>query len=152
MDSRGDQRPFRVPAVLNTRSSSARTSNVKRRTETLRSLCQRYGVLKVREQSVGPWSPLRVCAVERRRFPVGASPTRQLLQPEATGAVMEVTKWLKTIVFSWLQRLCRGRRQYRILLHFSFWISAFGVAARIVAFLSICDRNDLRRSDRVLLD
>src|SRR5882724_7348814 len=39
--------------------------------------------------------PLRVCAVTRRRFPVGASRTRQLLQPEATGAVMEATKWLK---------------------------------------------------------
>jgi len=26
---------------------------------------------------------------------VGASPTRQPLQPEAIGAVMEVTKWLK---------------------------------------------------------
>ena len=26
---------------------------------------------------------------------MGASPTRQPLQPEATGAVMEVTKWLK---------------------------------------------------------
>src|SRR5262245_41487630 len=38
---------------------------------------------------------LRVCAVTRRRSPVGASPTRQALQPEATGAVMEVTKWLK---------------------------------------------------------
>src|SRR4029077_2734333 len=37
----------------------------------------------------------RVCAVTRRRFPVGASPTRQPLQPEATGAVMEATKWLK---------------------------------------------------------
>src|SRR6201984_859533 len=35
------------------------------------------------------------CAVIRRRFPVGASPTRQTLQPEATGAAMEVTKWLK---------------------------------------------------------
>src|SRR5258707_7910496 len=35
------------------------------------------------------------CAVRRRRFPVGASPTRQTLQPEATGAAMEVTKWLK---------------------------------------------------------
>ena len=34
-------------------------------------------------------------AVQRRRFPVGASPTRQSLQPEAIGAVMEVTKWLK---------------------------------------------------------
>ena len=38
---------------------------------------------------------LLACAVKRRRFPVGASPTRQPLQPEATGAVMEVTKWLK---------------------------------------------------------
>ena len=37
----------------------------------------------------------RVCAVTRRRFPVGASLTRQPLQPEATGAAMEVTKWLK---------------------------------------------------------
>ena len=26
---------------------------------------------------------------------MGANPTRQPLQPEATGAVMEVTKWLK---------------------------------------------------------
>ena len=33
-------------------------------------------------------SPVRVCAVERRRFPVGVSLTRQPLQPEATGAVM----------------------------------------------------------------
>jgi hypothetical protein len=39
-----------------------------------------------------------VCAVIRRRFPVGASPTRQPLQPEATGAVMEATKWLKPSV------------------------------------------------------
>src|SRR4029077_4859738 len=35
------------------------------------------------------------CAVTRRRFPVGANPTRQPLQPEATGAAVEVTKWLK---------------------------------------------------------
>src|SRR5687768_1471640 len=42
--------------------------------------------------------PLWVCAVERRRFPVGARPTRQPLQPEATGAVMEATKWLKPLV------------------------------------------------------
>ena len=33
--------------------------------------------------------PVGVCAVKRRRFPVGASPARQPLQPEATGAVME---------------------------------------------------------------
>src|SRR6516162_5384462 len=39
--------------------------------------------------------PLLACAVQRRRFPVGARPTRQPLQPEAIGAVMEVTKWLK---------------------------------------------------------
>jgi hypothetical protein len=39
-----------------------------------------------------------VCAVRRRRFPVGESPTRQPLQPEATGAVMEETKWLKPSV------------------------------------------------------
>jgi len=37
----------------------------------------------------------RVCAVQRRRFPVGKSPTRQVLQPEATGATVEVTKRLK---------------------------------------------------------
>jgi hypothetical protein len=35
------------------------------------------------------------CAVQRRRFPVGENPTRQPLQPEAIGAVMEATKWLK---------------------------------------------------------
>ena len=35
------------------------------------------------------------CAVTRRRFPVGASPTRRSLQPEATGAGMEETKCLK---------------------------------------------------------
>ena len=40
-------------------------------------------------------SPLLACAVKRRRFPVGVNPTRRPLQPEATGAVMEVTKWLK---------------------------------------------------------
>src|ERR1700736_5821450 len=39
--------------------------------------------------------PLWVCAVTRRRFPVGASPTRRTLQPEATGAGMEETKCLK---------------------------------------------------------
>ena len=51
------------------------------------------------------------CAVERRRFPVGANPTRQPLQPEATGAVMEVTKWLKpsdsVSRFTVTARVCR---------------------------------------------
>src|SRR5436190_15564258 len=36
-----------------------------------------------------------VCTVKRRRFPVGASPTRRPLQPEATEAGMEGTKCLK---------------------------------------------------------
>src|SRR5271167_3949146 len=36
-----------------------------------------------------------MCAVTRRRFPVGVRPTRRSLQPEATGAGMEVTKCLK---------------------------------------------------------
>src|ERR1700737_2759643 len=40
-------------------------------------------------------SLLLACAVKRRRFPVGASPARQSLQPEAIGAVMEGPKWLK---------------------------------------------------------
>ena len=43
--------------------------------------------------------PLFACPVRRRRFPVGASPTRRTLQPEATGAVMEATKWLKPSVW-----------------------------------------------------
>jgi hypothetical protein len=43
----------------------------------------------------GAECPLLPCAVRRRRFPVGANPTRRTLQPEATGAAMEVTKWLK---------------------------------------------------------
>jgi hypothetical protein len=43
--------------------------------------------------------PLCVCAVLRRRFSVGANPTRQFsLQPVVIGAVMEVTKWLKPLV------------------------------------------------------
>jgi len=33
----------------------------------------------------------------RRRFPVGESPTRRTLQPEATGAGMEETKCLKPL-------------------------------------------------------
>jgi len=39
-----------------------------------------------------------VCAVKRRRVPAGKNPTGQPLQPEATGAVMEETNWLKTSV------------------------------------------------------
>jgi hypothetical protein len=42
---------------------------------------------------------------------VGVSPTRQPLQPGATGAVMEVTKWLKPLVsvsrYTVTARVCR---------------------------------------------
>ena len=46
---------------------------------------------------LGEWGQMTgwVCAVRRRRFPVGERPTRRPLQPEAIGAVMELTKWLK---------------------------------------------------------
>src|SRR5712664_2926800 len=55
------------------------------------------GRYHARAKRVRPGSacPFGVCAVQRRRFPVGANPIRQPLQPEAIGAVMEVTKWLK---------------------------------------------------------
>src|ERR1022692_2927208 len=55
------------------------------------------------------------CAVKRRRFPVGANPTRQPLQPEATGAAMEVTKWLKPSDimsrYTVTARVCRTKRE-----------------------------------------
>ena len=73
-------------------------------TEYVRSLCR---VTLADATDVASW----VCAVKRRRFPVGASPTRQPLQPEATGAVMEVTKWLKPPVsvsrYTVTARVCR---------------------------------------------
>ena len=55
------------------------------------------------------------CAVQRRRFPVGASPTRQPLQPEATGAAMEETKWLKPSTakrMKWMGYLSRATRKH----------------------------------------
>ena len=45
---------------------------------------------------------------------MGASPTRQPLQPEAIAAVMAVTKWLKPLISSvtnWWQRVCAGRKR-----------------------------------------
>src|SRR6202158_4256840 len=59
-----------------------------------------FGACHGRKSAVGPVAslseqPLLACAVQRRRFPVGASPTRQPLQPEAIGAVIEGTKWLQ---------------------------------------------------------
>jgi hypothetical protein len=59
----------------------------------------------------GAWQRLVACAVERQRFQVGASPTRQPLRPEATGAVMEITKSLKPLVsvsrYTVTARVCR---------------------------------------------
>jgi class 3 adenylate cyclase len=46
-------------------------------------------------RDLGAIDTTRGCAVPRRRFPVGVGPTRRSLQPEATGAGMEVTKCLK---------------------------------------------------------
>ena len=59
-------------------------------------LCLNEIVEEERQDISANWKCLvRVCAVKRRRFPVGASPTRRPLQPEATGAGMVVTKCLK---------------------------------------------------------
>src|SRR6516162_11531348 len=53
--------------------------------------------LTARRELARPQGPLRVCAVTRRRFSSGckAHPPGDSLQPEATGAGMEVTKCLK---------------------------------------------------------
>jgi hypothetical protein len=50
----------------------------------------------------------------RRRYPVGASPTRRTLQPEATGAGMEETKCLKPLDSGHnlvSVRVCRPQRE-----------------------------------------
>src|SRR5271166_2941211 len=41
-------------------------------------------------------------------FPVSASPPGRTLQPEVSGAVMEVTKWLKPSVFAASEDSSRG--------------------------------------------
>ena len=53
--------------------------------------------LELVNNNKNPGSLLRVCAVQRRRSAVGYK-CRQALQPEATEAAMEVTKWLKPSV------------------------------------------------------
>src|SRR5208337_214283 len=53
--------------------------------------------------------PLFACAVRRRRFPVGESPTRRTLQPEATGAVMEVGKLRPLGISTLRDRVCELR-------------------------------------------
>ena len=55
--------------------------------------------LLVAEARMCERDPSSTCAVERRDFPVGDKPTRQLsLRPVAIGAVVEVTKRLKPSV------------------------------------------------------
>lgn len=62
----------------------------------------------------GSRDPCSTCAVERRDFPVGDKPTRQLsLRPVAIGAVVEVTKRLKPSVWRVTlvtQRVCGLQR------------------------------------------
>jgi hypothetical protein len=49
--------------------------------------------------------------VQRRCFPAGANPARPLsLRTEATGAVMEESKWLKPLVCKVLKRTWRPCR------------------------------------------
>src|SRR5260370_40299173 len=57
------------------------------------------------------------CAVTRRRFPVGASPTRQPLQPEATGAAMEVNEMAEA-----LQLCCCSRKPINGGLERLLWV------------------------------
>ena len=60
----------------------------------------------------GKERPLRVCAVKGGAFQWVRNPPGDSLQPEATGAVMEVTKWLKPSVqraTNWWPRECAGR-------------------------------------------
>src|SRR5260370_14945733 len=58
-----------------------------------RSLGNREKDYKDNCENAGGKGPVRMCAMIRRRFPEGSA--RRQLQPEATGAIMEVTKWLK---------------------------------------------------------
>ena len=58
-----------------------------------------------RQKGIEVIARIMQCAVKRRRFSVGAKPTRQLsLQPVAIGAVEEVTNLLKPSV----QRVALG--------------------------------------------
>jgi hypothetical protein len=59
----------------------------------------------------GEW-PVLACAVPRRRFPVGANPTRRTAPAGSTGATIEETTWLKPSgkrATTWWQRECAGR-------------------------------------------
>jgi len=73
------------------RYGHGRTSRLPRRTLWVRFRFQ-SGV-----QGRAPLRPLDVCAVRRRRVPVGASPPGKRSSRKQPGAVMEVTKWLKPL-------------------------------------------------------
>src|SRR5258705_12435271 len=97
-------------------------------------------------------SPLRVCAVTRRRFPVGANPTRQPLQLEAIGAVMEVTKWLKpSISVSQIGDSASVQAVTRVnveqALYGAFLVKKFASAANLLSFVSFFVRSQILRPD-----
>src|SRR5438093_3912842 len=79
-------------------SHSERTENISRLPPPRRPL------IRTGTRPAGEERPVWVCAVIRRRFPVGESPTRRLLPSEVIGEVMEVTKWLKPS----MQRVTKG--------------------------------------------
>src|SRR6202165_5948478 len=88
----------------------------------------------------------RVCAVTRRRFPVGANPTRQPLQPQAIGAVMEVTKWLKPSGSvsrigdsASVQAVTRVNAEQA--LYGAFFVKEFARAANLLSFVSFFVRS-----------
>jgi hypothetical protein len=59
----------------------------------------RWRLFPVARQRTFQRCPLLACAVQRRRLPSGCkSHPATSLQPEAIGAVMEVTKWLKPLM------------------------------------------------------
>jgi len=62
--------------------------------DSLSEALERLGTMNLEQLD-----PTLTCAVQRRDFPVGDRPTRQLsLRPVAIGAVVEVTKRLKPLV------------------------------------------------------
>ena len=81
-------------------------------------------------------SLVMACAVKRRRFPVGVSPTRQPLQPEATGTVMEVTKWLKPLVSRHVRHAASHQMRGRPAQHVTKRVTTCDCESRRLASLN----------------